>query len=239
MTTTELRDKLLRTVWATQSAQTPTYVHKDVMIAVNRAYQELWTAPKAEFLRRRAGSITTASGTSSYDLGSTIVELIGPVTGTSGALIPCSNKADFNAFADRFLQADTSLASGEPVAYYYERLNASNTAADPITSNLHLTPTPASVYSVTFEAAYDPPQFDDCQLDSDGNNLPIPHGWLEGILLPIAQFYMLDSHWYTKDQRHDATEAIMNGYAQARLRLGLSDPQIKTVKAAAKEAANY
>lgn len=194
------------------------------------ALQEVWTAPTAEFLRRRKDSFSTSAGTASYGLASNLIEMLGPVYTPSRPLTPVNNRSDFLAFTDRFLPADATAATGEPVAYYLERLNSSNTDPDPVTVNLLITPTPQSAVTVSYEAAFEPPNLTECDLDSDDTVIPIPHSWLESILLPIAMWHLQFSHWYDIDQHNDTREALKNKYALARQQLGLSDPQINSVK---------
>ena len=113
MTTTELRDKLLRELWSPTSTSTPSYVHEDIAIAVNRALQEIWTAPNAEYVRRRKATFNTSSGTESYTLGTSLIAITGPVYANHAQLSPMTNKGDFRALTARFLQADPTAASGE------------------------------------------------------------------------------------------------------------------------------
>lgn len=228
MTASELRDRLLKVLRAEQSAQTPTHIHEDVAIAVNQAYQEIWAAPGLDYLRRRQASFVTSNGVSAYTLGQTFLKMLGPVSTAERDLIPISSKSDFSHFTARYLGADTTAAaSGEPHAYHLQRLNRGDSYADPIEVQMLLTPTPTSAITVNYEAAFEPPAFDKCDLEADAT-LPVPHGFIETTLLPIAAYYLMSASWYMKTERQDLTAAITAQADAARRQIGLIDPQIAT-----------
>lgn len=229
MTASELRDSLLRTFWAVQPAQTPTYVHEDVAVAVNQAFQALWAAPNYDYLRRRKESFSTVNGTASYAMDATLLQMIGPVTTPSWPLIPLGHKGDYQQFAARYLGADASAASGGPRAYYLERIYAGDSTASGVTVNLLLVPTPTSAVTVNYEAAFEPPTYTTCELEED-KVLPIPHGFVETLLLPIARWYLKTSHWFKKSQAVNSEPAIDAQYAQAWAQLGYADPQSVSIK---------
>lgn len=237
MTASELRDKLLRQLWSPTSAQTPTYIHKDIATAVNQAFQVIWGAPNLDYLRRKISTFSTVNGQQAYTLSQNLLQIIGPVSSPSWPLIPLNHKGDLSNFTARFLQADTDAQSGGPRAYYLERLYSSDSDADPVTVKMLLAPTPTSAVTITYEAAYEPPSFTDCDLDEDAT-LPIPHGFVETLLLPIAAWHLKSSHWFKKGQMVNSEPYIDQQYRQALTQLGLVDPQISAAKPAQPQPIN-
>lgn len=230
MTASELRDRLLRVLRAEYPDQTPTFVHIDVAIAVNQALQEIWLAPGLDYLRRQKTSFSTVNGTFSYTLAQNFLRLLGPVSAPSWDLLPLTTKGDFLHFADRYLEpTPTAVSSGYPRAYYLERLNR-GTHLDPIECNLLLTPTPTSVLTISYEAAFEPPAFDKCDLETDAT-IPVPHALMESILLPIAAEKLLSASWFQINERSNPTAAIQAQAQAARAQVGLADPQINTAAA--------
>jgi len=230
MTASQLRDRLLRTLRATQPNQTPTDVHIDVAIAVNQALQELWTAPDLDYLQRQQSTFSTVNGQARYTLAQNFLRLLGPVSTPAWDLLPLSTKGDFTHFADRYLAAEPTISSsGYPRAYYLERLNR-GTYSDPVEVSLLLTPTPTSVITISYEAAYEPPALTKCDLEADAT-IPVPHQMMESLLLPLAAEYLLAAPWFQKSERSDLTAAIQAQAQRARAQVGLADPQIETATA--------
>lgn len=219
MLASQLRDSLLRTLWMEHPDKAPNFLHQDVAVAVNQAFQSLWAAPNLDYLRRRKENFTTTSGEAAYELDRTLLSMIGPVTTSSWPLIPLSSKGDWRHFAPRYLAADPAAASGQPRAYYLERVLSGNDEADSVTVRLLLAPAPSSAILVEYEAAFEPPVYSDCDLQED-KPLPIPHGFVETLLLPIARWHLTSSHAFKRSAAVDSMPAIEAQYQLAQAQLG-------------------
>lgn len=220
----QLRDDLLRKLYLQDAASAPLEIKDDVTTAINRAFQDIWTQAPDHF-RRQKLTLTTVAAQDSYGLPQNVQEILGPVRIDRAFLALITNKGDILAFNTRF-QGDLTVGSGsgQPQAYFLERLFQSHTVEDNTTINMILAPTPDQAYTVEYECSTEAPIFERTDwCDTPAPVLPIPHKYVESILAPIARFFLMDSHYFTDFER---SAMFKDGYLRALRTLGVSDPQV-------------
>lgn len=236
MTSSDLYEDLLRKLYIEDpSALSGTILaglQADVLSAINRAFQTIWTAPNSEHFTRKHFTFNTAGGTSSYALDATVQKILGPVKldGATPHISPLKNRADFDYYLTRFKgQLSDSGSNARPEVYFLERLYAN--AAEATVVNMLLKPTPDAVYAVDFEASIEAPNFTQAQVEAD-TDLPMPHGYIESILLPISRWYTTRSHYFMPDKRQGELSVMKIDYEEAMRQIGLTDPQAEQAKTA-------
>ena len=230
MNSLELKNDLLRKLYIEDpSALDGTILaglEAEVVSAINRAFQMIWTAPKSSHFTRKHFTFSVVGGTSSYALDSTLQAVLGPVKldGATPHLRAITERGDFDNYPTRFKGAlSNAAASGRPEAYFLERLFAD--AAEATTVNMLLTPTPDTSYSADFEGSIEAPNFTLAEIDADVA-LPMPHQYVESILQPIARMYITRSHFFMADRRQAEIQAFTMDYAEARRQIGATDPLV-------------
>jgi len=207
-----------------------TGLQNDCVDAINRAFQTIWTAPY-DFFRKKHFDFNTASGTQEYTLDQALQEIIGPVKVNGGTphLRPIKDRGDFDNYATRFQGSLTNaVANAQPVAYYLERLWQDG--ADSTVVKMLFTPTPDTAYSIDFEGSTEAPSFTLAELQAEPD-LPIPHNYVESILLPVARLFVARSHYFMADQRPGEIQAMQQDFIVAMGQLGDSDPTLPKFEA--------
>ena len=202
-----------------------TGLQADCVDAINRAFQTLWTAP-ADFFRRKHFQFATVSGTQEYTLEQGVQEVLGPVKVNGGTphLRPVKDRGDFDNYATRFQGSLTNVVSNaQPKAYYLERLWQD--AADSAVCKMLLTPTPDTAYTIDFEGSTEAPSFTLAELQAEPD-LPIPHNYVEGILLPVARLFACRSHYFMAAERQPEVQQFQQDFIMAMGQLGDSDPTL-------------
>lgn len=220
-----VRNDLLALLWFDTPAQAPPMAFEQVATAINQAFQILWLSP-ADYLRRATDTLTTVTGTESYDLPA-IQDVLMPVQCDGRPLIPVASKAAFAQAAARFLgHQSLQQANGFPRLFHVERA-ADPDQADPVAVALRLCPVPEDEHVVTYDYSQRCPRFTAATLANDEPPLPIPNEYVEAVLLPVARFCITSSHWFEQPDKLPGLEA---GFAAGLQRLGFSDPQIATLR---------
>jgi len=223
------RDHLYRVVQVEQPGTAPSYLKQDAVTALNRAYQNIWNAPNADFLTREIHQFATASGISEYQLDDDVQEVLGPLRFSSSGkpIAPCDSKGEFLSFGAIYSGNDYDTDNADPQVFWVDRRRKTGDAQDEVVEiYLMLAPTPASTKNLEVDLARECPVF---TVDSfcDGSKLPTPHRYHESILLPLAQYHMTQSHLFRRGQ--EALRGYQESYAAALTSLGVSDPQIYSV----------
>lgn len=221
-----VRNDLLRKLGFTQPATTPTDAFDDVASAVNWAFQRMWSAPNGKFFRQKERSFNTVSGQSGYSLGADVLELISPVRASDRDLIPITHKGDVRRFAQRYLASDATKIT-KARGFYLDRLAGSD-PSDPIELTILLAPTPTQVEQIDYEVGTVPPYYRACDLNEDTDEFPIPHNFIESLMLPLARWHILQSNYTRGRASQGDLEFYRDGYQTALGQLGLNDPEIDT-----------
>ena len=202
-------------MWGIESpCKAPDYARRRALNDLNNALQVVWNqARDRDYWTRATETITLASGISSQVLDDDIQNVIGParVESTLQPLSPIGTRGELDQFADLFL--DSADASG-PVAYFIERTN--QTGNDPARCTFHVTPAPTESTDFLLDLVREAPRFQDTDIDSCPR-IPIPHRYIESLLLPVARYYAMSCHLFVFPERKEQIEAE---YAAA---MGLMD----------------
>ena len=211
-----IRDILMS--WGMESpCSAPQMAKIAALNVLNQSMQVVWNqAIDRSYWTTSNLSVAISSGSNTSILTNDIQNVTGPVRLTTGELlVPLANISEFENFSASFLDGDSASV---PVAYYLEREKQSG--ADPVKCILNIAPTPSSNITVKMEVVTEAPRyslidFDSCPL------CPIPHKYVESLLMPVCRHMAMSSHLFIA---RDRQEAIVNGYAQARLLLDVADP---------------
>lgn len=198
----------------------------DVLRAINRSYQVMWTAPNDHF-RRGEYTFNTVSGTQEYLLDSTIQQILGvvKVNGSAPYVSPIKDRADFDNYGTRFLnQLTNTISNARPAAYFLEAFGVD--AAESSQVSMFFVPTPDDAYAITFEASSEAPSLTETTLDAE-TDLRVPDQYVESILLPLSMFFVTDSHYFLIDQRQGEFQKANGEFGLAMAQLGFTDPQIE------------
>ena len=211
-----IRDILL--AWGIeQPCSAPNMAKIAALNILNQGMQILWNQAKdRNYWTQSTLSLSVASGSSTQILTNTIQNVVGPARLSTGeTLVPLANISELENFQNSFLESSTATA---PCAYFIERNYQSGD--DPARCTLMLAPTPASNITVNIDVVTEAPRytifdFDTCPI------CPIPHKYVESLLLPVCRYLAMHSHLFIMRERADS---ITQGYAQARMLLDVADP---------------
>lgn len=196
----------------------PDFAKTRALHDLNTALQIVWNqARDRNYWTREKLTISLASGVSSQDLGNSVQNVIGParLADTFRPLSPIGTRAELDQFVDLFLDGDTP---NEPVAYYIERLNQSG--SEPAKCTFHVTPAPAADTDFLLDVVSEAPRYSWNDIDSCPR-IPIPHRYVESLLLPIVRFHAMSFHLFVGEERR---EQIAQEFATARGLLEEADP---------------
>ena len=220
----DLRNDLLNLLHFEQTASAPVGAKDDIATALNRAFQEIFLRGP-DFFRRSEKSFNTVAATQAYTLTDDVQEVLEPVRIGLNTLQKVLSKGDILQWDTRFNgSTSVSASSGQPVCFYTERLNngISHTDQEMAQVKIWLAPIPDDVYSVELEVAIEPPTYTRANFCDDPTpELPIPHKYVESLLLPVARYFVTDSHYFTDLQK---LKGLEQGFTRAFENLGIADP---------------
>lgn len=207
----------------------PLAARQDAADALNRALQTMQMAGEDYFTREKA-PITLTAGTASVNAPDNVQTILGPLRITAGGtatpgtlLFPLATRGEFDLYPLLFLSAGVStLANGIPRAYYVERLRGNTPTA------ILFRPTPDAAYTVEMEVIKVPAAYLALHFCPDATPAepPVPHAYVETLLLPLAKANLIGSRYFTDGDK----VAVLRADAAAALSaLGLADPQLPAV----------
>jgi len=218
---------LLRLVNIESVSSAPSYIKDDAATSLNQAFQEIWSSPDSDYFTREEKSLSTIPGTKAYALESAIQDILGPIrfTATGKPIAPCESKGELHAFGPIFQsRSGYDVDQGEPQVYYLDRTRSPSYGDEVLVVNLLLAPTPDKAYSITYDATLECPSYEAADFcASPLPSLPIPHKYVETVLLPIARYHMTRSHFF---KNKDLLNALADDYQKAIRQIGYLDPQI-------------
>lgn len=197
----------------------PSFAIERAINDINTSMQTVWNhADERNYWSSDTLTITLADGTSSQDLPDNIQNVVGPCRRADNRrpLVPIGTIGELETFADIYLDGETAE---EPVAYHIERMN--QLGNDPAKCVFHVTPSvDGESMSFLLEVVREAPRFTTNDLRACPV-IPIPHRYVESLLLPIARYQASSYYLFRKA---DQKETIDREYQQARIALGLADP---------------
>lgn len=184
---------------------------------LNNGMQVLWNQAKdRNYWTQSTLSIAFASGTDSVVMDQTIQNVIGPARLSTGEpLVPLANISESESFSSAFLEESSPT---RPVGYFVERNNQSG--ADPAKCTMILSPVPSSNITVRVDVVKEAPRYTILDLDSCPL-CPVPHKYVESILMPVCRYLSMHSHLYTN---RESEKTIERAYIEARRHLDVADP---------------
>lgn len=197
----------------------PNFAKEAAINIINASMQLVWNnAEERNYWSRSTQTITIADTQSSQDLGDDIQNVIGPCRRADNRrpLAPIRTIGELETFSDIYLDGETA---DEPLAYHIERKTQSGN--DPAKCVFHVVPA-VSGASIQFllEIVKEAPRYSMSDL-STCPIIPIPHRYVESLLLPIVRYQASAFYLFRKQDRK---ETIDREYQQASAALGLADP---------------
>lgn len=196
----------------------PNFAKDAAINIINASMQLVWNnADGRNYWTNQTLTLTFAADADSQDLPNDVQNVTGPcrLESTRRPLAPIGTIGELETFSDLYLDGDSAT---EPVAYHIERLN--QTGNDPAKTVLHVTPAPSASTAFLLEVVKEAPRYTTGDLVACPV-IPIPHSYVESLLLPIARYQASSFYLFRKA---DQKETIDREYQQARISLGLADP---------------
>lgn len=196
----------------------PAYALNRALTDVNFALQTLWNrAEERTYWTESTLAITLPAAQASIALPDAIQNVNGPcrIAATKRELTPAGTLSELDAFADTFLDGGAATL---PVVYHVER--GRQDATDPAGCILHVSPAPINETGLLLEVTLEAPRYTAGDLAACPL-LPIPHRYVESLLLPIARYRAASFYHFEQPDRMPQIEAE---YAEAARAIGLADP---------------
>lgn len=185
----------------------------------NESLQLVWNnADGRTYWTNATLTITLSDGESSQILGDDIQNVVGPcrLADTKQPLVPIGTIGELETFSDIYLDGE---AADTPLAYHVERMNQSG--GDPAKCVFHVNSViDGADVSFLLEVVKEAPRFIVNDLSSCPV-VPIPHRYVESLLLPIARYQASAFYLF---RMADQKPTIDSKYKQAMVSLGLADP---------------
>ncbi|HYF37664.1 MAG TPA: hypothetical protein VD994_20350, partial [Prosthecobacter sp.] len=204
-------------LWGIESTNlnTLTIGRKRIAAWVNSALQEIYSrADRLDYFNRKTMQVTIGASGETL-LSESVQKLQGPVRvfATKLPLRALQSRAEFENFT---LSYDVGT---DPCAFFLD----SQVGAGPDSADLKLciAPAPAEDTAFDVDVTLEPPRFDDVDLVR-GVSIPMPHRWVESLLLPLVKKRALADTLCTK--RAVLEPQIKAQYEKALEILGLADP---------------
>jgi hypothetical protein len=206
-------------VWGIFCRKTaPQYAIDHAVGCLNHALQLVWNnADGRSYWSNETITIDLADGESSQDLADDIQNVVGPCRLESNRqpLTIIGTIGELEVFSDAYLDGATADV---PVAYHIERLAQS--ATDPAKCVFHVNQPVTGTVGFLLEVVKEAPRFTSADMSSCPL-IPIPHRYVESLLLPVARYQASAFYLF----RQDALKpTIDREYQQAMVSLGLADP---------------
>jgi len=200
----------------------PGHARRSAMHYFNAGLQEVWNNAKdRNYWTRSTTEIDFASGEGSQTLADEVQNVIGPARISGQPLAPLGTRGDLDQYSDLFIDErdqNTYPLSG-PVAYYVERLNQPGN--EPAKSIIHIRPiAPDSGSTVELDVVLEAPRFTWADV-SNCKVVPMPHTYVESLLLPIIRFKAMSHYLFIAETR---SKSIEDAYLMAKGQLDQADP---------------
>ena len=212
-----IRELLL--MWGLEHTEkAPAWARRAALNVLNSAMQAVWNqARDRSYWTRSTVAVSLEAGFSEAVLDQGVQNVTGPVrpAATRRPLAALGTPGELEQFADLYLDGESP---GEPVAYYIERQRQAG--KEPCKCTLKVAPAPAEPTELMVDVVLEAPRFTWNDVDRCPR-VPMPHRYVESLLLPIARYQAMSGHLAVAPERRAQIEAE---YAAARLGLELADP---------------
>lgn len=196
----------------------PDFAKEAAINIVNASMQTVWNnAKERNYWSKGTLTLTFLANATSQELPDDIQNVVGPcrLASTRRPLSPIGTIGELESFVNIYLDGEIVI---EPIGYHIERLT--QVGGDPAKTVLHVTPAPLASTSLMLDVVREAPRYAIGDLVACPS-LPIPHRYVESLLLPVARY--LSSSFYLF-RKKDQKETIDREYQQARIALGMADP---------------
>ena len=218
--------------WTITSGWASNIAGNAFMLSGDTAYNrilEVGVNPAITAERAPAASFSGTSATLYNDavaISGDIIEVLGNVTLDDAiTLRAATNEANLYSESAIFSSSDygrvheSRIAArppipGQPRAYYIANINPNTSGGQP-TLYMRLCPYPTAVHAIRFRARVKPPTVTVDDLDAANNGadcakeIPMPFGWHESFLLPIAKQHFTACPFFNNDsQREEISRAF-------------------------------
>lgn len=169
----------------------PAWAIEAAVIDLNTALQMVWNrARDRSYWTRETITVTLAAGVSSQLLDDDVQNVIGPARfdATKKPLMVVGSRSEIDQFTDAFLDGDSS---GGPLGYHVDR--GVQDANDPARCTFMVAPAPGSQTSFLLDVVREAPRFSINDVTTCPR-IPIPHKYVESLLLPVCRFLALQRH---------------------------------------------
>lgn len=206
----------------------PDYVIEDFVTAVNQSFQQLQTDLPQEarlHFTRDTVEINLEEGENVYVLDDDVQAVVSPARLATGdrALHPVRSQYEITHFNSLHGARTTTV---RPLVYF---VRTRNKAASPEAAKIEIwvAPTPADPETMVVEVERDWPSLeaDDFCIE-EAADLPIPHQYVESILVPMTAYNLTRSLWFNDKAMIPELE---KDYLAALRRAGATDPQLVEV----------
>ena len=196
----------------------PDYARDRAINDLNSALQTVWNqAENRDYWSKETLTLTLATAVASQDLANDVQNVTGNcrLSTSKRTLIPIGSLGELETFTDLYLEGDTV---SEPIGYHIER--KAQAANDPVKCVFHVAPAPTVETAFLIEVVKEAPRFSPVDLVAC-TLLPIPHRYVETLLLPIARYRATSYYLFDSAANKSVIEAE---YSEARVALGMADP---------------
>jgi len=196
---------------------------------LNAAMQTIWSLAKdRDYFSRKTLQVQLLASETSVVLTQEIQAVLAPIRlqDSKRNLRALSSRSQLDLFGHIFLgRVGITVPTGEPSAYFIERLNQGR--PDNTQVILHVVPAPTVNTTLLVDVAVECPRYewrDYCK----ETVLHIPHRYAESILLPICRNRSMSSQYFVKEDR---AKSITADFTAAMQMLGAFDPNVKETEA--------
>ena len=206
-------------LWGVENPKhAPAFVRSSALDYMNAAMQAVWNSAKdRDYWTRTTHSITLAAGASFIALQDSIQNVIGParLEADNRPLVLVNSRSQIDHFVSLYMDG---VAGDSPVAYYIER--TAQAGKEPTQCVFRVAPAPEADTDFLLDVIYEAPRFTWNDVDACPR-VPIPHRYVESLLLPIARYHAMSSHLFVFPDR---AAQITEDYQQALTLLDAADP---------------
>lgn len=217
----DLMDEILWLWGLTNYCSVDKHIKERAINDINASLQVLWSkARDVDYWSRTTLNVNFTTAQKTAILPDNVQNIVGHVRLINGQpLAPLQTRGELDSYPMYYLGTSTrEMLNDTPQAYYSERLNQSG--EDPVRINLHVIPQPHEDMEVLVDVVTESPRYR-CNDVLECTSVPIPHKYVESILLPIVRYRAMSFYLFIKPER---TDMIIAEYQEALIQLGVNDP---------------
>ena len=214
----EVLDDIVALWGFTNASSAPHHIVARALIDLNSALQTVWNiADERNYWSNETVTVSITAAATSADLSDNIQNVTGTcrLASSRRPLVPIGTLGELETFAAIYLDGGST---SQPVAYHIERQKQAGN--DPAKCTFHVTPAPAEDTDFLLEVVKEAPRFGVKDFPACPR-IPIPHRYVESLLLPIARFKASSCYLFDSQDKKPAIDAE---YAMAMGQIGMADP---------------